>query len=457
MKLRYTFQIFFILLTIFGCNESRVVEPPLEQVRPELTNLLSPPDSAFAFDIHNNIILEFSEPMDVNTFPGNLILWEDETKTTSVEGSFTAEVNEVVFTPSSALTEAHQYFIELKSRVKDVHGNGIDKDTLSVSKTRFFTSGDYSSNTPPQYVVSNGSEDILSKIQVSNDLLISDSAASLDGFGRQLEMAYTEDGSYLIMSDYNTSNSGIYFLNSETFEVVKKITNNDDNSEIKKSAEIVVGNNKAYVVNQSTKIISVVDIPSQMVTSSIQLPEVPKGITLSPDKSKLYVGSGTDNQVWVIDLTTNTLTNTFMIDGLAQSVRLATSNDGNNIIVRELRTNNLFFINSVNGEVNSIIDLGYEAKTGNNNDLAVAGDFVYSSSSDGYLTKINTSSYTVEGEITYSNIQGIDVHPSSEILVASLRETPAKVAFILPDKMEIIRIKEIDGNSPWDVAIRPNM
>lgn len=457
MKLRYTLNLLFILIIVFGCNDSRVVEPPLEQVRPEFINSISPPDSAFAFNVNNNIVLEFSEPMDVSTFPGNLILWEDETKTNSIEGSFMADGNEVVFTPANTLIEAHEYFIELKSRVKDIHGNGIDKDTLSLSETRFFTSGDYSDKIPPQYTISNGSEDFLSRIQVTNELLTADIAASLDGFGRQLEMAYSEDGAYLLMTDYNTSNSGIYFINTETFEITKKITTNDDNSEIKKSAEIVVGNNIAYVVNQSTKMISVVDLTLQLVTASIKLSQVPKGLALSPDKSKLYVGSGTDNQIWVIDLTTNTLLNTFVIDGLAQSVRLAASSDGNNIIIRELRTNNLFFIDAQNGNVNSIVDLGYEAKTGNNNDLAVEGDYVYSSSSDGYITKINTQNYTVEGEIVHSNIQGIDIHPSGEILVATLRETTAKVAFILPNKMEIIRIIEIGGNSPWDVAIRPNM
>ncbi len=457
MKLLSKVIFLIVVLLLACCNESRIVEPPLEQKRPEFKEMKSPPDSAFAFNVSGKITLEFNEPMDINTFPNNFIIWEDEEKTSKVEGNFSTEGSKVIFTPGSHFKSAHQYFVELKSRVKDKNGNGIDKDTIDVYTGEFFTGGNYSQNISPEFLVSNGSEDILSRVYIKDNLLTSDTVSTLDNFGRQLEMAYSSDGQKLLMTDYNTSNSGIYFLDVASFKVKKKLTNNHDNTEIKKSAEIVVGGNNAYVVNQTSKTISVVDVMMEKVTNTILLPDIPKGLAISSDNSKLYVGSARDNRLWVIDINLLTIVNTFNVEGLKQSVRVAVSTDGKNVIIRELRTNNLFFVDSRNGNVNKIIDLGYQAKTGNNNDLAVAGDHIFVSSSDGFISKINTTSFSVEGQITHSNIQGIDVYPSSEILIATLRETPAKIAVIISEKMKIINIVEIGGSSPWDIAIRPNM
>jgi hypothetical protein len=149
---------------------------------------------------------------------------------------------------------------------------------------------------------------------------------------------------------------------------------------------------------------------------------------------------------------------TFTITGLTKSVRLAISSDNKYLIIREFRGNNLFFVETQSGSVIKTIDLGYEGKSGNNNDLAVAGDFVYVSNNEGFLTKINTSNQTVVAQITFSNIQGIDIHPNSEILVATIKEKPmAKLAIILPENLKIIRLINIGAMTPWDVAIRPNL
>jgi Tol biopolymer transport system component len=456
MKRKIIFIITLFFFSLIGCNESRIIEPPLEQKRPQFDQVIQPKDQAFAYNKDADIIMNFSEPMDVNTFSGNFYLWEDSNKTKNIEGTFTADGNKVIFNPNSSLMEAHEYFIELLSRVKDVNGNGIDKDTVDITQTEFFTSGKYSKNLLPEFFICTGSEDLLLKTSVKEQLLDADTVLNLGSFGRQLEIAFTRDGSKIIMSDYNASNSGIYFIDPVTFQITKKITQNNNGAAIKKTAEIVVGNKFAYVINQSGKLLSKVDLPTEEVIATVELPGTPKGMAISNDFSKIYIGSVRDNQIWVVDAVSYTLVNTITVEGLSKTIRLAVSTDDKYLIIREFRGNKLIFVETQTGNIATTLDLGYEAKSGNNNDLAVAGNFVYVSSSEGYLTKINTITQTVEAQIVNSNIQGIDIYPDSEVLIATLRETPAKLAVILPESLKIIRLIELGKISPWDVAIRPN-
>ncbi len=450
-KILYSVILSVILL---GCNDDRLVTTPLEQVRPTFNEIISPIDSAFAFNRYEPIILSFDEEMDPKSFVGNFHLWSNEDFTNEVKGTFTSEGNNIIFTPSVALEPAHQYYTELYSRVKDINGNGIDKDTTLVATSEFFTSGEYSVNNP-EYFICDGSDDILLKVYLENNRLVSDTITALNDFGRQLEMAFTKDGSYLIMTDYASSNSGIYFINPDTYEIEKKLTQNPNGSEVKKSAEIVVSDNFAYVVNQSNNLISVVDLSTKEITDVIELPGTPKGLTISSDYTKAYAGGATSNQIWKIDLATKVVEQTFTIDSLTASVRLAISTDGNTLIVRENRTSKLLFIDANNGNLINILTLNYESQTGNNNDLAVNEDFLYVSSSEGILTKIQISSQSIISEISGVNFQGIDISASNELLIATSREELSKLKFILPDNLKIIRSIPINCTTPWDVAIRP--
>jgi len=454
--MKHLFILLFTIIIISGCSDSRIVPTPMEQERPTFQQMFAPKDSAFAYDRNSSITMCFNEPMNPNTFPGNFYLWEDEEKTTAIAGTFTANENEVTFTSNNPLLKAHQYFTELRARVQDVNGNGIDKDTLFVMGSEFFTSGDYSENGSPEFFICNGSDDILVRSFIEDDFLTADTAMLLEDFGRQLEMAFTTDGEKLIMSDYNTSNSGIYIINPETYQIEKKLTQNPTGfDDVKKSAEIVVSESNAYVVNQSLNIISVVDLSTETITKAIELPNVPKGMAISPDYTTIYVGSGKDNQIWVINTADNTVEDTLTVEGLFISARLAVSPDNEYLIVREYQSTNLFFIQTATKNITQVLDLGYEAKSGNNNDLTVAGDYVYVSSYTGVLSKIQISTQSIVAEITHVNFQGIDVFPSAEILLATVREEPAKLAVIIPETLKMVRLIPIAGSAPWDVAIRP--
>lgn len=444
------------IIILTACNDSRGIPTPVEQTRPEFQSVVSPKDSAFAYDRTAPLQLRFSEPMDAASFPGNFILYEDDVRTIEVAGSFSAVDKDVIFQPDNPLLPGHEYFTFLRARVKDINGNGIDKDTLLVTETEFITDGDYTVNGLPEMVISNGFEDILSKVHIVENRFTADTAAAIDGFGRQLEMAFTLDGSKLIMSDYNTSGSKIYIFNAETYQLEKTLeTNPGAEPAVKKSAEIVVSDTKAYVVNQSGKLISVIDLASETITDVITLPGIPKGMAILPDYSKIYVGSATNGQMWVLNTANNTVEQTLTITDFTRSVRLAASADGNYVIAREFRGDKLAFIETTSGTLASVLELGYEAKSGNNSDLAVLDDYVYVSASSGELSRIQISTQTLVNEIDHINFQGMDVFGSGEFLAAIAKTNPPALTLLNPETLKILREIPLPGSAPWDVTVRP--
>jgi YVTN family beta-propeller protein len=446
-----------VLIGLMACNESRDVPLPVEQVRPTFSRFVQPVDSAFGYDRNAPVRMRFSEPMDAETFPGNFHLWTDEMHTSEVSGEFITENNDVIFQPSQPLQKAHEYFTELRARVKDAHGNGIDKDTLLVARTEFITDGDYTQGGLQDVLVSNGSDDFLARINTDEDGLFKvDTVGDIEGFGRQLEMAFTNDGKYLIMSDYNTGGAIYFFDPDNDYALVKKIETNSDGSAVAKSAEIAVSATYAYVVNQTAKKISVIDLNTLEPTALISVPNTPKGMAITPDGSKLFVGSARSNEVWMVDTGTASVSATITIDGFTRCLRLIVSDDGNYVAVREFNGTQLAFLDANTGDVLGVLDLGYKAKSGNNSDFATHGNFLYTAGSSGELTKIDWTTRSITDRMQDINFQGLDMYRSGEFLFATVRTVNSQVVIVNPENLKILRRITIGGASPWDVAIRPN-
>ena len=71
--------------------------------------------------------------------------------------------------------------------------------------------------------------------------------------------------------------------------------------------------NQAYVSNRTLNRIDIVSLATQTVTSSIPVGNMPTGMAISPDGSKLLVMQYNDENMGVVDLTTNTLTQTIAL------------------------------------------------------------------------------------------------------------------------------------------------
>ena len=76
--------------------------------------------------------------------------------------------------------------------------------------------------------------------------------------------------------------------------------------------------------------------------------------------------------------------------------------------------------------------------------------------STGVLQKLDIASHSIVAENNEVNFQGIDIDPYGEALIATIRDTPAKLGVLLPENLKLIRKIDYNGTAPWDVAIRPH-
>ncbi len=63
----------------------------------------------------------------------------------------------------------------------------------------------------------------------------------------------------------------------------------------------------AYITNQRSNTVSVIDTATNMVSATILVGITPFGVAVSPDGSKVYVTNAFSNTVSVIDTATNTV------------------------------------------------------------------------------------------------------------------------------------------------------
>jgi YVTN family beta-propeller protein len=93
----------------------------------------------------------------------------------------------------------------------------------------------------------------------------------------------------------------------------------------------------AYITNQGSNTVSVIDTATNTVTATIPVGSQPVGVAVAPDRSKAYVGNANSNDVSVIDTATNTVTATIPVGTFPQGVavtphgrKVYVTNDGSN-------------------------------------------------------------------------------------------------------------------------------
>ncbi len=84
------------------------------------------------------------------------------------------------------------------------------------------------------------------------------------------------------------------------------------------------GSNKAYVANQSSNTVSVIDTGSNTVVATVAVPQ-PAGVAVSPDGTRLYVTNQSSNTLTVIDTATNALVTTVAVGTAPSGVAVSPS------------------------------------------------------------------------------------------------------------------------------------
>ncbi len=126
---------------------------------------------------------------------------------------------------------------------------------------------------------------------------------------------------------------------------------------VAKPQGLEIKNILAYVSNEGSNCVTVIDIQEDSVVGTIAVGEAPKGITASSDGTRIYVANTGSNTISVIDTSVNRVSTT--IDNLGYSPEeLALSWDDNTLFVTNPRSNNVSVIDLASNMAIDRINVG---------------------------------------------------------------------------------------------------
>ncbi len=114
----------------------------------------------------------------------------------------------------------------------------------------------------------------------------------------------------------------------------------------------------AYVTNEESGTISVVDRAKNQVVSAIQVGRAPRGIVVEPEGRRAFVLNGGEDTITVIDVNTNRPLHTFNLETQARAQELAISPLGRTLYVANTGLNSVSVIDTASLGVMATIPVG---------------------------------------------------------------------------------------------------
>jgi YVTN family beta-propeller protein len=137
-------------------------------------------------------------------------------------------------------------------------------------------------------------------------------------------IAISDDDALLVV--VNNLNDSVTVMNvaGDANTKVAEITVGDE----PRTVAITTDKKFAYVTNQASATVSVIDLTTNQKTQDISVGVEPYGIALTPDGSRAYVANSASNTVSVIDTASNTVVATIKIPGVQPRGVAITNNNG---------------------------------------------------------------------------------------------------------------------------------
>jgi len=210
----------------------------------------------------------------------------------------------------------------------------------------------------------------------------------------------------------------------------------------------------AYIANSGDGTISVINVATNTIISTIKPPHNPTCICISPNGSKAYIGcSGGSSTVTVINTITNAIISTIPVSSSGESTGITVSPDGNMLYVVNYVTGTVSVVNTATSAVVAVIPVGQNpygiAISPDGNNVYVAYTF------NNYISVINTANNKITASINVGIApQDVAVSPDGSkvyVPVSNLNH----VAVIDPKTNNITALIPTDSG-PGIIALSPD-
>lgn len=155
----------------------------------------------------------------------------------------------------------------------------------------------------------------------------------------------------------------------------------------------------AYIANEGAGTISVINVATNTIATTITPPHDPFCVCISPDGTKAYIGcGGGTSTVTVINTTTNAIIKTIPVSSTGESTGITISPDGSMVYVENFVDNTVSAVNVVTNAVVAVVPVGQGPLgitiTPDGSEVYVAFNYT------DYISVISTATNTVTGNIT---------------------------------------------------------
>jgi YVTN family beta-propeller protein len=168
------------------------------------------------------------------------------------------------------------------------------------------------------------------------------------------DIVITPDGYRVYATAMGTHNVFVIDTQTDCIIDVIDLCSNDFNGAWPIRAVITPDGSTIYVANIMSENISVIDTDNNRVIATIEIGHLVHELAITPYGKYLYVNMGWD-RVYVVEVSSNTIIKTILLENGDQTFTIAASNDGNNVyVVSQAEGGRIYTIDVA---TNNIIDL----------------------------------------------------------------------------------------------------
>jgi len=210
---------------------------------------------------------------------------------------------------------------------------------------------------------------------------------------------------------------------------------------------------KVYITNAGANTVSVINTATNTVSATIPVGLNPNGIVVNSDGSRVYVVNNDDNTVSVINTNTNSVTASISVGNSPAGVSV--SPDGSKVYVTNWDDNTVSVINAAADTVLVTITVGLNPV---GIDASPNGRNIYvANSNDGTVSVINADADTVSATITTiaNNPYGITVSPDGSKIYVTNEGNPHAVNVIDSTTNSVANTITV-GTHPLGISITPD-